>query len=641
MGDDGEKFGAWPTTWDHCWGGDRWVDRFLDALEANADWLTTTTPSAWLEHEPPIGRVYLPTGSYAEMGEWSLPAEEGRRSRRCSTRTSPRAGRSRAGCAAASGATSRSSTARSTTCTSRCCGPRPRSRRCPEGPVRERATDHLFQGQSNDCYWHGVFGGIYLSHMRLATLEHLIAAQDAADRAGRDQGLPVDGIRSIDADLDGVAELVVTSDGQSVVIKPSEGAGIGTWDIRAPRHALASVLRRRPEAYHAKLVAFEAGGGAGPRGCGRCRGIHPRHRQGARARACGATALRPARAAVGPGPHPGRGRHGRVVRRHLCAVSWVTSWKVPSRSVTRRPTRSAGRAAAASRPMPASRRWPSTRRSGSTGIGGRRASRWRSGRTTRATRPSTRASPSAGRSRCWAAAATPPRGTTSGERRVGFDTAGELSGATSIAFGNDAVGVSVDGGRLSTARTSGGRPSIPCPSPRTASSGPTRAAASPSCGRSSWRPASRQRGRYRWRSPRPWTVRNEKGSRCASSRRPSQGKQVEATGQFDHPRARSRGEPGQWMSSGIRGDDPTRLEHHLGGEDAGQPVLVADDGQQPFEAGNGRVTIACMPRVPVSTRASGHVAPGIVPVAPASRSGIGSGPPDRPRALLRYCHRPG
>ena len=43
--------------------------------------------------------------------------------------------------------------------------------------------DHLYQGQSNDCYWHGLFGGIYLSHMRLATLEHLIAAEDAADRA--------------------------------------------------------------------------------------------------------------------------------------------------------------------------------------------------------------------------------------------------------------------------------------------------------------------------------------------------------------------------------------------------------------------------------------------------------------------------
>ena len=46
-----------------------------------------------------------------------------------------------------------------------------------------RIVDHLYQGQSNDCYWHGLFGGVYLSHMRLATLEHLIAAEDGADRA--------------------------------------------------------------------------------------------------------------------------------------------------------------------------------------------------------------------------------------------------------------------------------------------------------------------------------------------------------------------------------------------------------------------------------------------------------------------------
>ena len=78
MGDDGEKFGAWPTTWEHCWGEGRWVDRFFEALEANADWLTTITPSDWLAAHPPIGRVYIPTGSYAEMGEWALPPDESR-----------------------------------------------------------------------------------------------------------------------------------------------------------------------------------------------------------------------------------------------------------------------------------------------------------------------------------------------------------------------------------------------------------------------------------------------------------------------------------------------------------------------------------------------------------------------------------
>ena len=76
MGDDGEKFGAWPTTWQHCWGEGRWVERFFEALEANADWLTTTRRPTGSTDHPPIGRVYVPTGSYAEMGEWALPADE-------------------------------------------------------------------------------------------------------------------------------------------------------------------------------------------------------------------------------------------------------------------------------------------------------------------------------------------------------------------------------------------------------------------------------------------------------------------------------------------------------------------------------------------------------------------------------------
>jgi alpha-amylase len=260
MGDDGEKFGAWPTTWDHCWGpGERWVDRFFDALEANRDWLTTTTPSTWLEHEPPVGRIYLPTGSYAEMGEWALPPEEGRRFAEVLhadiAEGRPEARWLRGGFWRNFQVKYReiNDLHKQMLRTSAAV------EALPEGPARELATDHLYRGQSNDCYWHGVFGGIYLSHMRLATLEHLIASQDICDRQGREQGLPIDGIRSLDADLDGVPELVITSPGQALVLKPSEGAGIGTWDIRASRHALASVLRRRPEAYHARLIAFESG----------------------------------------------------------------------------------------------------------------------------------------------------------------------------------------------------------------------------------------------------------------------------------------------------------------------------------------------------------------------------------------------
>ncbi len=259
MGDDGEKFGSWPTTWEHCWGGNRWVDRFFEALEANADWLTTTTPSDWLDRNPPIGRVYLPTASYAEMGEWALPPDESRvftgLLHAAEAAGRPEARYLRGGFWRNFQIKYREindlhkQMLRTST----------KVDAMPPGPARSGALDHLFQGQSNDCYWHGLFGGIYISHMRLATCEHLIAAEDAADRAARTAGAAPgpDGVRVADVDLDGIDELVLATPGQVVVVKPSEGAGIGSWDVRAVRHALGAVLRRRPEASHESLVEHE------------------------------------------------------------------------------------------------------------------------------------------------------------------------------------------------------------------------------------------------------------------------------------------------------------------------------------------------------------------------------------------------
>src|SRR3712207_6195478 len=121
----------------------------------------------------------------------------------------------------------------------------------PAGPAKDEALDHLYRGQSNDCYWHGLFGGIYLVHMRMATLAHLIAAEDLADAAAG----PSPG--AADTDLDGVDEVVLADDAQVVVIDPAEGGGISSWDLRASRAALASVLRRREEPYHAKLALIQ------------------------------------------------------------------------------------------------------------------------------------------------------------------------------------------------------------------------------------------------------------------------------------------------------------------------------------------------------------------------------------------------
>jgi len=252
MGDDGEKFGGWPTTWEHCWGERRWVERFFTALEENADWLTTTTPSGWLVDHAPIGRVYIPTGSYVEMGGWALPADEGAEFETvlhgAQEEHLPEARWLR-------GASWRNFQVKYREVNDlhkRMLAVSQLVDAMPPGAAKGEALTHLYQGQSNDVYWHGLFGGIYISHMRLATWEHVIAAEDIAEGAARSR---VSSERR-DTDMDGVDEVRLADEGQVVVIDLAEGVGIGSWDIRPVRHALAAVMRRRPEAYHQKLRAM-------------------------------------------------------------------------------------------------------------------------------------------------------------------------------------------------------------------------------------------------------------------------------------------------------------------------------------------------------------------------------------------------
>src|ERR1700722_2718764 len=46
----------------------------------------------------------------------------------------------------------------------------------------EEAERLLLEGQCNDAYWHGVFGGLYSPHLRTALWRSLVKAETIADR---------------------------------------------------------------------------------------------------------------------------------------------------------------------------------------------------------------------------------------------------------------------------------------------------------------------------------------------------------------------------------------------------------------------------------------------------------------------------
>jgi alpha-amylase len=119
----------------------------------------------------------------------------------------------------------------------------------PEGDAKQAALDHLLAGQSNDAYWHGVFGGIYYSHIRGAVYDHLLEAENLADAAGKHAAGWVS-VAQDDIDRDSLPELIIRSPAQNLYLAPHRGGSLFEWDWRAKHFNLTATLTRRPEAYH-------------------------------------------------------------------------------------------------------------------------------------------------------------------------------------------------------------------------------------------------------------------------------------------------------------------------------------------------------------------------------------------------------
>src|SRR3990170_826243 len=260
MGDDGEKFGSWPTTYEHCW-RQRWVDRFFAALEENADWLHVVPLGEHAARYPGRGVVYLPTASYHEMMEWALPAplsaelqrlskevqEEGREDLRRHLH----------------GGFWRSFLAKypeANAMHKRMLRVHEKIRRAAQVGDASRARDLLWKGQCNCPYWHGVFGGLYLRHIRWATHRNLVLAEAEADSLLHGDRPWLD-VRREDLDYDGREEVLVQTPDLSLCFHPSLGGMLSEWDLRRHGWNLLNVLARRREAYHEPLLGGEAAGG--------------------------------------------------------------------------------------------------------------------------------------------------------------------------------------------------------------------------------------------------------------------------------------------------------------------------------------------------------------------------------------------
>ena len=256
MGDDGEKFGLWPKTYKHCW-TDGWMERFLTAIEENSSWLSTTPIGEYAGQHPPLGMVYLPTASYYEMQEWSLPPavsyDYGHLLKDLEVEEQDdiikyiHAGFWRSFMSKYPEINSMQKKMLRT---------HDKVYRARQSSDADAGLDELWRGQCNCPYWHGVFGGIYFNHIRYGIYRHLIAAENAADDI-LFKKKPFISHETADFDSDTREELLIESDGQNIYIDPHSGGAIFEWDLRRPMHNLGAVMTRRDEAYHRDLIEAE------------------------------------------------------------------------------------------------------------------------------------------------------------------------------------------------------------------------------------------------------------------------------------------------------------------------------------------------------------------------------------------------
>ncbi len=244
--DDGEKFGMWPGTADWVYGRG-WLRDFLTAVTERED-IVTRTFRDHFEGNRPMGSLRLPPGSYIEMEEWTLPPRDARVFHEL-YRDLEQSGRGEEARRFLRGGLWQDFLSKYSESNNMHKKMIHISRRTRDRKV-QGAEKALFQGQCNDAYWHGIFGGLYLPVLRNGVKRALNEAERILDEEG---GVPDPLLSDINAD--GYQEVDFRS--RSVIAVVTERGGhLYELSDKESLFDLLSTLTRRLEHYH--LAAQEA-----------------------------------------------------------------------------------------------------------------------------------------------------------------------------------------------------------------------------------------------------------------------------------------------------------------------------------------------------------------------------------------------
>jgi hypothetical protein len=246
--DDIEKFGIWPETWDWVY-GKRWLEDFVTRV-LDSRKIRPATYREFHASQRTRGIVYLPTTSYIEMNEWTLPASAAGIYAGLVERENHAGSLDRAKPFLRGGIWRNffSRYPESNWMHKRVLAA---SQRLAALPLQQRTagmTAALYRSESNDAYWHGLFGGIYLPHLRRAVYRNLLELEAALDAVS-----PRPPCTRLDLDYDGNDEVFLTNNELQAVAQLDGRAALIELDSYALRHNFGDTLRRAREHYHRKV----------------------------------------------------------------------------------------------------------------------------------------------------------------------------------------------------------------------------------------------------------------------------------------------------------------------------------------------------------------------------------------------------
>jgi alpha-amylase/alpha-mannosidase (GH57 family) len=243
--DDIEKLGIWPETHDWVYGRG-WLSDFIRGVLGSKRIVARTFADFRHGHRT-RGIVYLPTTAYIEMNEWTLPARAAHQYNDL-VRQQKEAGHYTEVKPFLRGGIWRNFLSRypeSNWMHKRMLALSARLAACSTQPPDPALTNLLYAAQANDAYWHGLFGGLYLPHLRRGVYRALISLEAALDRIA-----PRVPRTQSDLDLDGIDEVFLTRGALQAVIKDDGRGSIVELDDYSLAHNFGDTMRRHAEHYH-------------------------------------------------------------------------------------------------------------------------------------------------------------------------------------------------------------------------------------------------------------------------------------------------------------------------------------------------------------------------------------------------------